>query len=95
MAPRTAAQLSQFLGITRYKKIIYTIKSRVEHCIIIFQSLTRYMYYNNGACLALYAVMSHPVMSLLVYYRNNVPELARDIVQLYPELASPLIRTSI
>ena len=35
--------------------------------------------------------MSHPVMSLLVYYRNNVPELARDIVQLYPELARDIV----
>ena len=35
--------------------------------------------------------MSHPVMSRQVYYRNNVPELARDIVQLYPELARDIV----
>ena len=64
MAPRTAAQLSQFLGITRYKKIIYTIKSRVEHCIIIFQSLTRYMYYNNGRALH-YINNARPLGSVL------------------------------
>ena len=39
----------------------------------------------------LYGVMSHPVMSRQVYYRNNVPELARDIVQLYPELARDIV----
>ena len=35
--------------------------------------------------------MSHPVMSLRVHYMNNVPELARDIVQLYPELARDIV----